>query len=405
MALEVRQGLALQGGEERVAEVVLEVARGADDHAAHQEPEHPAHSRQQEERHGIEPDLVHGQPTAEVVDRVLQHPRPGHREGGRHHDTREAGHESAAITGQIADQAALRGHVRSIPAHLQRTGRQADRRTMRLRCPAIALLGVLTAANADAQFRVADPAPGENFHVELGLMFWTPTPEIRVQTGGLTALGQPEVDFVQEFGIESTRFTEFRAVLKTGRKHKLRVSRVPIVFDEQAVLSRTITFGGQTFPVSVPATAHLEWEIWRVGWEWGVMTGDRGVVAFVTELQLNKVLAELAATGFGTEVTEVSAPVPTIGIVARAYPHRLFSITAEFSGFKFPGFIGNRIDDAIGDDFDAKVFGLDLYGTLSFGRHVGVQGGYRRVTADYVFDDDAGDLKMQGMYFGGLVRF
>jgi hypothetical protein len=276
---------------------------------------------------------------------------------------------------------------------------------MQLRHLGLALLAVFIASRADAQFRVVEPAAGEDFHVELGLTFWTPTPEIRIQTGGLTALGQPEVDFVQEFGIEDTRFTEFRAVLKAGRKHKLRVSRVPIVYDESAVLQRTITFGGQTFPVSVPATAHLEWEIWRFGYEWDFVAADRGVVGFITELQYNRVLAELSATGLGTEITEVTAPVPAIGILARVYPHRLFSITAEFSGFKMPGFIGDRISDAVGDDFDAKVFDLDLYGTLSFGRHVAVQGGYRSVTADYVFEDDAGDLKMKGMYFGGLVRF
>jgi len=276
---------------------------------------------------------------------------------------------------------------------------------MCIRLLAIVLLGILTAARADAQFRVADPAAGENFHVELGLMFWTPTPEILIQTGALAQIGETEVDFVREFGIEKSRFSEFRAVLKAGRKHKFRVSHVPMEYDEQAVLQRTITFGGQTFPVSVPAAAHLKWELWRFGYEWDIVAADRGVVGIVTEIQYNKVLAELSATGFGTEVTDVTAPVPTIGILARAYPHRLFSLTAEFTGFKVPGFIGRRLTDAVGDDFDAKLFDLDIYGTLSFGSHVGVQGGYRSVTADYLVDDDAGDLKMKGMYFGGLVRF
>ena len=101
------------------------------------------------------------------------------------------------------------------------------------------------------------------------------------------------------------------------------------------------------------------------------------------------------------------APIPTIGLIARVYPHRAFSITTEFSGFKMPGFIGNRISDALGDDddFDAKVFDFDVYGTLNFGRHVGVQAGYRSLTADYLIDEDSGDLEMKGMYFGGLLRF
>ena len=41
-------------------------------------------------------------------------------------------------------------------------------------------------------------------------MFWQPTPVLQIQTGGLAALGESEVDFVQEFGIENKRFNEFR---------------------------------------------------------------------------------------------------------------------------------------------------------------------------------------------------
>ena len=82
------------------------------------------------------------------------------------------------------------------------------------------------ATQAEAQFHVADPAPGENFNVELGLMFWQPTPEIEIQTGGLAA-GIPGVDFVREFGLADERFMEFRVVIKTGRKHKIRISHIP----------------------------------------------------------------------------------------------------------------------------------------------------------------------------------
>jgi hypothetical protein len=267
-------------------------------------------------------------------------------------------------------------------------------------------MSLVLSARAEAQFRVPDLAPGENFHVELGLKFWSPTPEILIQTGSLAALGQPGVDFVQEFGIEKTRFNEFRSVIKAGRKHKIRVSHVTMEYHESATLQRTIVFGGQTFPVSVPATADLTWRMWRFGYEWDFVAKDRGLVGLITELKYNEVSALLAATGFGSELTEVTAPIPTIGIIARAYPHKDGSITVEFTGFKMPGFIGSRISEGLGgDDFDAKMYDFDIYGTINFGRHVGVQGGYRSVTADYLVDDDSGDLTMKGLYFGGLVRF
>jgi hypothetical protein len=277
---------------------------------------------------------------------------------------------------------------------------------MHNRVLAVLCLSLVMSARAEAQFRVPDPAPAESFHVELGLMFWSPTPEILIQTGSLASLGQPAVDFVQEFGIEKTRFTEFRSVVKAGKRHKIRVSNVLMEYHESATLQRTIVFGGQTFPISVPATADLSWRLWRFGYEWDFVAKDRGLVGFITELKYNDVSALLSATGFGSELTEVTAPIPTVGMILRAYPHKQASITMEFTGFKMPGFIGSRISDSLnGDDFGAKMYDFDIYGTINFGKYVAAQGGYRRVTADYLVDDDSGDLKMKGLYFGGLVRF
>jgi hypothetical protein len=276
---------------------------------------------------------------------------------------------------------------------------------MRNRLAIAAFVCLLISSRAEAQFRVVEPAAGEDFHVEAGLMFWTPTPSVQLQTGSLAALGQPSVDLVGEFGIQNRRFNEFRSVIKGGRKHKLRFSRITMQYNQAATLQRTITFGGSTFPVNVPASADLRWEFWRLGYEYDFVAAPRGVLGLITELKMNKVAATLSANGYPSSVTDVSAPIPAVGFIARAYPHRLFSISTEFTGFKLPGFIGKKINNAVQDDFDARMYDFDLYGTVSFTRYLGAQIGYRRVTANYLIDPDAGDLKMSGMYFGGLFRF
>jgi len=268
----------------------------------------------------------------------------------------------------------------------------------------IAVCTLLAAARADAQFSVPRPAPAEEYVVELGLVWWTPAPGLEIQTGALAALGENRVDFVSEFNIENARFTEFRATLKGG-KHKLRFARVPMRYQESATLTRTIDFGGVTFPVSVPATADLEWELWRIGYEWDFVQADRGFVGLLTEVKVNQIRAELTATGLGSELTEVTAPVPTIGVVLRGYPGRHVSITGEFTGFSVPGFVGGWVSDAVGNDFEAKMFDMDIYATINLGRHLGVQGGYRSLNANYTVDEDSGDLEMKGLYFGGLLRF
>ena len=117
-------------------------------------------------------------------------------------------------------------------------------------------------------------------------------------------------------------------------------------YNETTTLQRTIVFGGQTFPVSVPATADLKWGLWRFGYEWDFVAMDRGVDRLHHRVEVQQGVGSLAAPGFGSELTEVSAPVPTIGVIARVYPHKTFSLTAEFTGFKVPGFIGRKITDA-----------------------------------------------------------
>ena len=115
---------------------------------------------------------------------------------------------------------------------------------MHIRLVAAVLLSLVLASRADAQFRVEKPAPGEQFHVELGLMFWKPTPVLQLQTGALAALGEGQVDFVREFAIENERFNDFRAVLKAAKKHKIRITHVAAQYNAATTLQRTIVFGG-----------------------------------------------------------------------------------------------------------------------------------------------------------------
>ena len=52
----------------------------------------------------------------------------------------------------------------------------------------VCLASTLFAPRAEAQFQASNPAPGENYHVELGAMFWTPQPGIVILSGSLAPL-------------------------------------------------------------------------------------------------------------------------------------------------------------------------------------------------------------------------
>ena len=257
-------------------------------------------------------------------------------------------------------------------------------------------LALAAAAPAQAQFNApVPPADGEDYHVELGAMFWTPTPELAINTNDLGPIGN-EVDFVNEFGIDNKRFTEFRVTLRPARKHKLRFHYVPMSYHAEATLERTVVFGGRTFEVGLPAIADVEWKFWRFGYEWDFVSRTAGFLGVIAELKHNRVSAEISSP-VGTEAGEATAPVPAFGVIARGYFTRSFSVTGEFTGFKVP--------DSVTEEFDGTFWDFDIYATLNVGRNVGVQGGYRSLDVEYIASEDIGRLKMKGPYFGGVLRF
>ena len=284
---------------------------------------------------------------------------------------------------------------------------EADTRGMHIRTalPVCLLLTLFASSQAVAQFNVSEPAPGENFNVELGLMFWKPTPGIVIGSDSLRAVSATGVDFVQEFNIEDKRFKEFRAVVRGG-KSKLRVSHVKMLYNEAAVLQRAIVVGGRTFNVAASATADLEWDLWRIGYERDFVKTDRGLIGFIAEVNFNHVIADLSATSSGitaTSLIDEKVPFPALGVIARVYPHKNVGITLEWTGFKMPGFLANKLTDT--DNGEAHMKDLDIYVTGSITRYFGIQGGYRNLSADYLLDTDSGDLTMKGPYFGAMIRF
>ena len=281
----------------------------------------------------------------------------------------------------------------------------ADTRTMHIRLPALALLAlVLGASRVNAQFRPSNPVPGENYHVELGLMFWNTSPGIVIGSPSLGQFSPAPVDFVGLLGLEDKRFSEFRGVLKGGR-HKLRISRIGFNFSQTVVPPSTVTIDGRTFPVTAPTTGAFDWDMFRLGYEHDFGQSDRGYIGLITEVKFNSVTAALRAPDLNAtaNIQDVSVPAPQLGVVARVYPHKNVSITAEFTGFKVLSFLRTALTDA--ETFEANFKDFEIYGTVSITRFLGLQGGYRSLSVEYEVDAENGDLQMKGPYFGGMIRF
>ena len=257
---------------------------------------------------------------------------------------------------------------------------------------------LLAAAPASAQYGrgFSDPATGETYHVEIGGYLWNPTPTIAITSESLGIVGS-RIDFVEDFGIEDKTFRQLKAVLRPGRKHKFRFEYTPVRYSEEARLTRTVVFNGQRFDISLPVLAELKWNAYRFGYEWDFVYRDRGFVGLLLEAKYTDVEASLENVVIGREFVSAKAPIPAIGIIGRGYVVPNVSITGEFSAFKLP--------ESINEDYRGRYYDFDLYGTVNFNDHFGAQAGYRSLTVFYHVDEDEGDFKLKGLYFGGVARF
>jgi hypothetical protein len=264
---------------------------------------------------------------------------------------------------------------------------------MRMR-PLLSLLSgcLLVTASAEAQFK-PEIVPGENYHVEASLMFWQPTPEITLSTD---ALQGHDVDFVKELTIENERFNDFRSAFKVGQTHRLRVNFMKIQYEKDTFIQRTFVYNNRTYSIGLPVNADLTWDLWRFGHEWDFFVRNRGFIGLMTDVKFNKIDVGLATPVAGAVARQVKFPLPTTGVIARGYPGKYVSATAEFTYFKLPDF---------SDKYEAKYHDFDIYALVSIGEHLGVQGGFRTFKLDYFIDEDSGRLKMTGPYFGGVARF
>lgn len=253
-------------------------------------------------------------------------------------------------------------------------------------------------SSAWAQFSAqrTNPALGESFVVEFGAFLWNPTPELLVRTETHNILGSA-IDLVGDLGVEKKRMPDFRLVLKAARKHKFRVAYQPIEYTAESVLSRGIVFNGTTYQVNLPVNSAFQWNTWRLGYEYDFVTRDRGYVGLIAEVKYTKVKMAVASLLLSERV-EATAPIPSIGGTFRVYPAPMFSLTGEVTGVRLPGSLTE------GDE-TADYLDWDLYATLNITRHAGAQIGYRTLDVSFRYDEEFGDMKMKGPYFGGVVRF
>lgn len=260
---------------------------------------------------------------------------------------------------------------------------------------ALLLLAASPAAAQYTTFNQPDPATGEKYHVEVAFGLWNPTPEIIFSSEQFGIPGS-DISLQEDLDAAKKTFRDFRLVLRPARKHKFRAEYVPIKYEVDTVLRRSIIFNGNLYQVGLPVQGALKWDAWRFGYEYDFIYRDRGFIGIIAEAKYTHVSADLASP-LVSEFAEARAPIPALGLVGRGYLLPNLAITGEFTGFRLP--------ESDSRDYSGRYYDFDVYATLNFTNNFGVTGGYRRLTLGYQVDNDFGDFRMKGLYVMGVARF
>jgi hypothetical protein len=259
------------------------------------------------------------------------------------------------------------------------------------------------ASPAEAQYRplptasyaTANNAVGEPYGVEFAFNLWNPEPNIVIASESLGIPGT-DISVKADLGLEKTSTYEFRLVLRPGRKHKFRFNYIPLKYDANTTLSGEIIFNGIKFPVSTQVGTLLEWKTYRIGYEYDFLSKPRWYVGVILEAKFTDVNFEINSP-IGNEYARARAPIPAIGVGGRAWVTKNVSVTGEFTAFKLP--------DQIDADYGGHYYEWDVYGMVNFTKNLGAQVGWRRHDLSYVAKSDRGSAILEGLYFGGVVRF
>ena len=259
---------------------------------------------------------------------------------------------------------------------------------------ALALLAVAVPAQAQFPAR-GDAVVGEDYHIEASFNFWNPTPEAIVNSEALGILGT-DIDLVTDLGIEKQRLNDLRLVLRPAKKHRFRISYLPMNYDASTTITREFVFNGLRYRPGLPVQTTAQFKSWRFGYEYDFLYRDRGFLGVLFDVKYTDVNVGLLSP-IGDEFTKAVAPLPTIGAVGRVYAARNVALNGEVSYFKIP--------ESASDEYKGRYLDFDVYATFNPHKNFGVQAGYRSIDVFYLSKNDTGTLTFKGLYFGGTARF
>jgi len=231
---------------------------------------------------------------------------------------------------------------------------------------------------------------GEDYNIEIEGRYWMPKLDSTVKV--VENLLGNEIKLVDDLGFDDRKnFAEGRFQIKFFKKHKFNLSYLPMKWEAEKTITRTIEFSGTTYTAGTPVQSKLDLNFYKIGYEYDFLAGKAGFLGAGIDVLVANVSVELKAPGFVDQKEDRTIPIPMIGLIGRLYPFRWANLTAKISGIPL-GQYGNIID---------------AEGSLNINpiKYVGISGGYRYFGVDVKYNDNSFDFKLNGPFVALNIRF
>jgi hypothetical protein len=234
---------------------------------------------------------------------------------------------------------------------------------------------------------------GENYTIEVEGRMWNVKLDSTVKIVD-NGIGE-DVNLVNDLGFEERKnFFEGRLQVKFARKHKFNLEYIPLKWDADKVLTRTIQINGQTYVAGTRVQSSLDLKFFKGGYEYDFLAGRAGFLGFTLDVLVANANTQVKAPDVVPIIDEKedrTVPIPMIGFVGRVYPIRWVNLTAKASGLP------------------AGDYGYVFDGEASLNinpiKYLGISGGYRYFVINVKYNDNSLDYRLDGPFVGLTLRF
>ena len=208
---------------------------------------------------------------------------------------------------------------------------------------------------------------------------------------------ETELDVKSDLGMKDEGVFNGEVFLKAG-SFTFRAAYAPLKFTGSAVLSRSIDFDGNTFPVATPVSSKLETKMFDGDVQWDLLDPDLGVASMnlgvFLRLKYVDGSVEISSDNPGLPLSaaqDFRLPIPEIGAAAGiGFLKNIVRADARVSGMAYSG---------------SHLYEGDAFLSVIPFPFLRLQGGYRFIDLKADENDLKGTLKIKGPYAGIQFAF